>query len=275
MSTAALERFYLHLLKWLQTIRIGWSQYLAYKLNFILLVIGPTVVFFFVKYNLWTAIYAMDGVESIQGYSLQGMLEYQVWVMIVGFLAQSYNSMNLAEDIRLGRISSYLVYPFGFWSFHAAKFLAIQGVQFFVAVTTFLLVLPSDFFSFPSIGDLLKGLTLAWLIGMLWFQISFVIGLAAFWLEETWVLRVMFTTIAQFLSGAIIPLELYPDWLVRILFWTPFPYLTFIPVRQFTGDFTGSYGLSVLIVCTWLGLSVLLVRWIWSRGLRLYTAAGM
>src|SRR5690606_15115581 len=98
--------------KWLQTIRISWTKQMAYKINFVLLIIGPTVVFFFIKYNLWSSIYGMEGVENIQGYDLPKMLTYQVWVMIVAFIAQGYNSMNLAEDIRLGRISSYLIYPF-------------------------------------------------------------------------------------------------------------------------------------------------------------------
>lgn len=261
--------------KWLQTIRIGWSNYLAYKLNFILLIIGPTLVFFFIKYNLWTAIYSMEGVDNIQGYDLQSMLKYQVWVMIVGFLGQSYHSMNLAEDIRLGRISSYLVYPFGFWSFHAANFIAIQGVQFIVATITFLAVWLAGIVEPESLTILIQGLCLSWVVGLLWFQISFIIGLAAFWLEETWVLRVMFTTVAQFFSGAIIPLELYPDWLRQLLNWTPFPYLTYAPVRLFMGEADGNFAISILILSAWLVFFSLLVRLVWRQGLRLYTAAGM
>jgi len=176
---------YLHFLKWLQTIRIGWSNYLAYKVNFVLLVIGPTLVFFFIKYNLWSAIYSVEGVDQIEGYNLSTMLSYQVWVMIVSFLAQSYQSMNLAEDIRLGRISSYLIYPFNFWNFHAANFIAIQGVQFFVALFTLLAVLLAGITSLADVSSVIRGLTLSWLVGLLWFQISFIIGLAAFWLEET------------------------------------------------------------------------------------------
>ncbi|MFW7379136.1 MAG: ABC transporter permease [Oligoflexus sp.] len=275
MQTEFLHRFKLEAEKWLQTMRIAWSNYLAYKLNFLLLVIGPTLVFFFIKYNLWTSIYGMEGVDSIQGYDLDSMLAYQVWVMIVSFLAQSYHSMNLAEDIRLGRISSYLVYPFNFSSFHLANFIAIQGVQFIVSLVTVTTVLLAGLISLPDILQILKGLSMSWLVGLLWFQISFIIGLAAFWLEETWVLRVMFTTIAQFFSGALIPLELYPQWLLDFLYWTPFPYLTFVPVKQFMGEFAGSFMHSLVVISIWLLLSLACARFIWQRGLRLYTAAGM
>ena len=41
-------------------------------------------------------------------------------------------------------------------------------------------------------------------VGVFWFQIQFFLALSAFWLEETWVLRVIFLIVAQFLSGAVI-----------------------------------------------------------------------
>ena len=92
--------------KWTQTMQVAWTNQLAYKLNFLILIIGPVFVFFFIKYNLWSSIFAMEGITTIEGYNLPSMLEYQVWVMIVSLLSHSYNNMKLAEDIRLGRISS-------------------------------------------------------------------------------------------------------------------------------------------------------------------------
>ena len=46
--------------KWLETIRISISKVMAYRLNFLLQIIGPTLVFFFIKYNLWSSIYQGD-----------------------------------------------------------------------------------------------------------------------------------------------------------------------------------------------------------------------
>lgn len=261
--------------KWWATIRISWSKTLAYKLNFLLLVIGPTLVFFFVKYNLWTAIYSLEGVSSIQGYSLDAMLHYQIWGLMVGFLVQGYNSMNLAEDIRLGRISSYLIYPFNFWPYQTASFIGFQGIQCGVAALSFSLLVLSGLLHDWTWFNLLSGSGFSLLMGLFWYQISYLIGLAAFWLEETWVLRVMFMTISQFLSGAIIPLEIYPSWLVAGLKWTPFPYLTYVPIKIFMGEYPGSLLEALGIVLFWLFAISLLGRLVWQRGIRLYTAAGM
>ncbi len=261
--------------KWWATIRIAWSKTLAYKLNFLLLVIGPTLVFFFVKYNLWTAIYSLEGITSIQGYSLKEMLHYQIWGLIVGFLVQGYNSMNLAEDIRLGRISAYLIYPFGFWPYQTASFIAFQGIQCVVAAFSFVVLLMSGLLQQWSWATLLSGSLFSLLMGFFWYQVSYLIGLAAFWLEETWVLRVMFMTISQFLSGAIIPLEIYPPWLVSALKWTPFPYLTYAPIKIFMGEYPGSLLEALGIVSSWLLITSFICRLVWIRGIRLYTAAGM
>lgn len=261
--------------KWVQTLRIAWTKQLTYKVNFILLIIGPTVVFFFIKYNLWSTIFEMENVDFIQGYDFKRMLAYQVWVMIVAFLAQGYNSMNLAEDIRLGRISSYLIYPFDFWKFHTAGFLAFQGLQLFIALVTLVAVIGLGFLPPLDWQAIALGVGYSLLVGFLWFAVSFLLGLVAFWMEETWVLRVMFLTVASFLSGAVLPLEIFPDWLRALLDYSPFPYMTYVPVKIFMGEYEGSVLFASLIPSFWIALTAGLAALVWKRGLRLYTAAGM
>ncbi len=263
------------LMKWLATMRISWRKQLSYKLNLLLLVVGPSVVFFFVKYSLWTAIFSMPGVAKIQGYDRSGMLDYQIWSLIVAFLVQGYNSMNLSEDIRLGRISAFLVYPFGFWSFQTASFLAFQGIQLITALVTLGLMVLGGFLSHWEGPHLLSGLLFCGVASLFWYQVSYLIGLVTLWLEETWVLRVMFAMVAQFLSGAFLPLEMFPEPLVHALRWTPFPYLTYAPVKVFMGQFADSMVFALAILGLWIGILALVTQVVWRRGMRLYTAAGM
>ena len=261
--------------KWTSTIKVGWSNHLAYRLNFVLQILGPAIVFFFIKYNLWCSVYANDPHQNIQGYSLSSMLEYQVFVLVISLLGQGSNSMNLAEDIRMGRISAYLVYPFDFWKFHFASFLGFQGLQLLITTLTLGLVLALGFITSFNPVNLSQGLFLTILVGFYWFGLQYLIGLLAFWLEETWILRVILLHVAQFLSGAIIPLELYPDVLRKILYYTPFPYLTFVPTKIFMGQSQIATGEAALVLVLWSLPLVWLCNWVWKRGLRLYTAAGM
>lgn len=261
--------------KWLATIRISWTNYLAYKLNFLLLIIGPVVVFFFIRYNLWSAIYHLEGITTLQGYTFEVMLAYQVWVMVVGFLGMAYNGMSLAHDIRLGRISAYLIYPFSFWKYHTSSFIAFQGIQLVVSAITVWIVWMSGWIEIKSFSAMFHGVFYSLWVGLFWFQTSFLIGILAFWLEQTWVFRVMMMTVSQFLSGAILPLEIFPSWLVSVLNYLPFPYLTYVPVKLFMDDYHGSLPGAYSAIIIWTALIFIFSQWIWKKGLNEYTAAGM
>ena len=261
--------------KWTQTIAISWSNHLAYKLNFFLQVIGPTLIFFFIKVSLWDAIYGISPEMEIQGYDLQGMISYQGWVMVVTLLAQGHTSMKLSEDIRLGRISAYLIYPFTLWQFQFCSFIAFQGIQLLVASVSLVTLVLISFIELPGMGTILIGLAYCTLVGVFWFSVQYIIGLFSFWLEETWVLRVLVSIAASFLSGAILPLELFPAQFVSILEYTPFPYITHVPVKMMTGGATESVGLSFLVMSFWALVLSGVAHLTWRRGVRLYSAAGM
>lgn len=264
--------------KWWATFRVSWTQYMAYKLNFVLLVVGPVLVFFFIRYNLWKSIYTLEGIETLQGYDFATMLTYQVWVMIIGFLGQGYNGRNLAEDIRLGRISSYLIYPFSFWRFHAGNFLAFQGIQMLVSVVTLFAVVTQGWVSLNTAQQglsIITGFLYTLCVGFFWFQMSYIIGIMAFWLDETWVIRIMMITVSQFFSGALLPLEIFPEALQKVLLYSPFPYLTHVPVKLFMGSYTGSLLTAYLMLGFWTAVLLLAGHLLWDKGIRNYTAAGI
>ncbi len=263
-----------YLLKWWQTIRISWSKYTAYRLNFFLQVVGPFLVFFFIKYNLWSSIYEGSSTPVIKGYNFSDMMHYHIWTLIISLLGQGYAAMNLSEDIRLGRISSYLIYPFEFWEFHTAGFVSFQILQVFVSSITLCLAVFFGFIEFPSLSIILTGFSFTLFMGMFWFTMQYFTGLLAFWLEETWIMRVLLSIIVSFLSGYIFPLELYPEWLVGALKYSPFPYMSYFPAKIFMGQEVNlTLGYSVLTF--WIAVFAYINHLIWKKGMRLYTAAGM
>ncbi|MBF0288996.1 MAG: ABC-2 family transporter protein [SAR324 cluster bacterium] len=263
-------------LKWFQTMKVSWSEIMVYRLNFLLMVIGPMLVLFFIKYNVWSSIYQGTPGQEINGYTFAEMISYHLWFMIVSMLSMAYSGEDLAEDIRLGRISSYLIYPFNFWQFNTARFFSIECIQIGIALIT----LGISFLGFGHILGKLDlpafcaGFGISILVGFFWFTIQYTTGLLAFWFEETWTFRVLFQIIAHFLSGAIIPLDFYPSWLVDILEYSPFPTLAYIPVKIFLGSYEEPLK-AAFILLFWIVVSTCIAAWVWKRGLKLYTAAGM
>ena len=262
--------------KWLATIFVNWNQFLAYKLDFLATAIIPAVLFFVIKYNLFETIYSSQDAELIAGYSVDQMLQYQAWVLILTLLTSSFSERNLAEDIRLGRISSYLIYPFDFWQFHTASFLAFTSLQIFVAGVSLALLLSLGILPSVNLEYLLVFIFLCCLVAVFWFLIRFAVGLLSFWFDETWTFRMILSAVVNFFAGVIFPLDMFPSWLQNILYWTPFPYMTYFPAKIIMGDATTDQILLAIFALTaWMILIGFLVRFTWKRGLRLYSAAGM
>ncbi len=265
--------FYINLTKWWITIKISWVKHTAYRLNFFLQVIGPAIMFFFIKYNLWAAIYADQKGLVIQGFNFDQMVTYHTWTFAVAIIGQGHGSWNLSEDIRMGRISSYLIYPFNFWEFHTASFLSFQVLQILIVAIS-LIFFYFIGISIPEVWVLFKGFSFTLVVSFFWYALQYLTGVMAFWLEETWILRVILSIVTTFLSGAIIPLDLYPEWLVNTLQYTPFPYLVYYPVQIFM-ERPVALLRGYLIIIAWIGFFTLISRWAWRKGIRLYTAAGM
>jgi len=263
-----------NLLKWYQTILISWKKNTAYRLNFLLQIIGPALVFFFIKYSLWNTIFSKNPGVKIGGYTFAAMITYHIWSFIVSLIAQGHTALNLSMDIRMGRISSYLIYPFNFWEFHTASFIGFQLLQFVVASISLLIFSLLGILPEFTWTNLVLGMTCSFYVSLFWYTLQYLTGIIAFWLEETWILRVILQIVTVFLSGAVIPLELFPAWAVKILEYTPFPYLTYYPIKIFSGapvDLTNFF----TIVTGWMIILILANSFIWKRGMRLYTAAGM
>ena len=263
-----------NILKWRETILISFAKIMAYRLDFILTVLSPAFVTFFIKYQLWTSIYANHPTGEINGHNLGQMIRYHVWALIVSLIAKGHSSINITLEIRHGKISSYLIYPFNFWEFHTASFLAFEAVQVVIALVTLGILSTSTIISFPPLNLLCLGLAYCIIVSFLWFSLQFLIGILGLWLEETWILRVMMDLIVSFLSGAIIPLEFFPPQLTAFLDYTPFPLMAHYPIKIFMGE-SIPWQRGVFLLSIWLIILAIANTIVWRKGIRNYTAAGM
>lgn len=263
--------------KWQSTYKTALVKIMAYRAGFVVTVISPSLVFFFVKYQLWRTIYERNLHEGgrVAGYAFGEMISYQVWILVVLLTSQSFNATQISEDIRFGRISVNLLHPFSFWKYHFCHFLAHQTVQSVVAL---LLISVALALGVGALGwHTCVGLFIAGLVSVLWFCITYFLGLAAFWLEETWVLRVMVISLSQFFSGAFFPTALFPEWLQSLIRMTPFPHMGDTPARILMGD-PGALAASAnsIISLTFWIFAMAFVCWkTWTNGLRLYSASGI
>lgn len=261
--------------KWAKTIAVSMSRYMAFKTDFLLMLVAPSFVFIAINYSIWSSVFKARGGESVGGFSEEQMLHYQIWSFIAALLVRSHRTWNLSEHIRYGRITSFLLYPFDAWKFYASEFIAFQILQMVTATVSLFCLYFLDLIPPLDIRTFSLGVCFSLLASVLWFVVDFTFGLLGFWLEEVWVFRAIFGLFAVLFSGAFIPLELFPETMRFALKFTPFPFITSVPVHIFLG--TGSLTIvdATLLLCSWIIGLALVAAYIWRRGIRLYTAAGI
>ena len=259
-------------LKWKKTIQQAISKVLVYRLNFVLFVVGPTLVFFLIRYQLWTTIYS-GSEKALKGFTYEQMMEYQLLVLVISYLATGHRSMNMAFEIRMGRVSTHLVYPFGFWRYYFCEYLGFLAVSIVTSHIALLVGWGLGVITSLSFSTYLAGLCFSFLVGVFWYFCQFGIGLISFWLEETWMLRVVLILISDFFSGSIIPLAFFPEWLRKLVDFSPFPLLAHYPIALFRGEVDQALPLFGMLIF-WITVAMAGSYFIWRQGIKHYSGAG-
>ena len=77
---------------------------------------------------------------------------------------------------------------------------------------------------------------MAWVIN---FIVHMTVGLIAFWSDNALGYDTVIYQLYIMLGGVVIPVELFPETMQRVLAWTPFPYVLDFPVRVMIGRIEG------------------------------------
>ncbi len=117
-----------------------------------------------------------------------------------------------------------------------------------------------------------RGLWLALPLGLASVALSLVvmamIGLFAFWLQDTSPLFWIWQKLTFVLGGLMFPLEIYPEWLRELALLTPFAALVYGPGSMAFGlDPDAALGVGVRLLC-WSALAAGLCLWVYRRALR-------
>ncbi|MEO0409048.1 MAG: ABC-2 family transporter protein [Cyanobacteria bacterium P01_A01_bin.135] len=108
---------------------------------------------------------------------------------------------------------------------------------------------------------------------LLRFIIQYTFALFAFWTERASAIEDLWFLLYLFLSGMIAPLEIFPAAVRNVIIWLPFPYLIHVPASLLVGlpiDISRSLG----VMLAWIGLFLVINRWLWRQGLKQYSGMG-
>jgi ABC-2 type transport system permease protein len=204
------------------------------------------------------------------------VLRYFIAVFVVRQLTIVWVIWELEQDVQKGKLSHFLTQPVDpAWRYvaaHVAERAARLPFSAVIVAAFFLLVTPARFVPAPM--DVLLTLVFVVLAFTLRFLIQYTLGLTLFWTERATSIEVLMFVVYMFLSGAVAPLDVFPQEVRDVVMWTPFPYLIWLPARLLLG----SEGLDVtrafLICGGWIVGLFVINRIVWRRALRHHGAMG-
>ena len=263
--------------KYWHIINIGIQNTLVYRTNFLFRSVFGLIPLF-ATISLWRAIYA--GKEGdVAGYTLAQMTSYYLIVTIVDALtAVTEDDWQIAADIKDGNISQFLLKPIDYLYYRLCLYGSgrlVFTACAFLPVTIFLFF-QREHFVLPPDWTALGWFTLSIaMTALLQFFISFTMALLAFWVLEVSTFIFILFAFEYIASGHLFPLDILPAGIADALMYTPFPYQLFFPVNIYLGRVTGAeLHQGLIIQACWVVATYCLARFVWSRGIKKYSAVG-
>ncbi|MBP1996571.1 ABC transporter permease [Paenibacillus eucommiae] len=254
--------------------------YLAHVYMSIMFALTQVVVLFF----FWKAVYT--GRTLIDTYTFQDMITYilmaQIIDLLIFFSIERYISSQLADGsigVRLHKPISFPVYVMFDQMGHTGFRIMTSVLPMFFIVLFFFDVHIS--LTFIESLVFIFSLIASWI---LLYCIQFIFGLFVFFTMADGGIRGLRVTLVRLLSGSLVPLSMYPDWLQLVVMNIPLKLIYFVPLSILTGkhtsDFANKYdvihqiliklGMPSLMAITveiivWLAVFLLSVNYLWNQ----------
>jgi len=195
--------------------------------------------------QLYSATFRAAQATQFGGLNLQQIL----WLLIIiRMLDRGYSTVTLVNnEIKSGEITYTINRPYSYILFHYASYWGTALPNIFIDIISNLI--PAYFLIGPihvSSSAFMIFVLVAFLGLTLEFLLQIIIGLAAFWMENTVGLRWILHKSTIILGGLLIPIAMYPDGLQRMIQFLPFASIYYDPALLMVNF---NFALFLKIVC--------------------------
>ena len=253
---------------------IAFKELMTYRLYFFVGIISAFIQLIVLWY-VWNSVFASSAATIIGGFTLSSMITY----VVISSALRSYLYFELEfrieDHVKTGFITNLITKP---WNYFGYNFFLEMGYLAFNVITR---ALPMIFVGFVFLGISLPSNPVGFLISiilgcLITYALSFLTGLWSFWTSGSiWGFRFARQVISDVLSGALIPLSLFPIWLSNIASFLPFQAVYYLPISIYVGNITGFGVLTSLAVqIFWVAILFSLCFLGWKRAERRIVSHG-
>jgi len=200
---------------------------------------------------------------------------YFLTVFVVRQITVVWVIWEFEKEVVEGKLSPRLLQPIDPVWHHIASHLSerVARIPFAIGLIVLFFVLYPQAVWLPNLGQILLFTLAVALAFILRFVIQYTFAVLAFWTERASALENFWFLFFLFLSGMVAPLNVFPEQVRNIVFFTPFPYLIDFPASLLVG-LPVDVGRGFMSMIGWILLLLGVNRLLWRAGLKRYSGMG-
>jgi ABC-2 type transport system permease protein len=224
-----------NLRKYLTLARAGVLEALQWRASIFIQFLG-NIVYLIIIYNLWRAIYASSPEDTVNGMTFTDTMVYLVLAMTIFNMLSTYVVWHMSGEISSGSMILNLVKPMEYRTYNFFNCFGGDAITFvMIFLPTFVIVGFITDWAVPINLNLLLFIPALLFARMISFYLDFFVGTICLYTESTWGVDMAKEVLILLMSGAVIPLAFFPDWLLRIAEFLPFQAIYNIPLQILMG----------------------------------------
>lgn len=191
------------------------------------------VIIMYVFVQLWRTTYRWEGSSTIAGFTMEQMIWYLALSESI-VMGMPRSAADVDTEVKSGSLAYSLTKPYNYPLFHYARYMGDALVRFLANLliaggVTWILVGRPAF----TTATFAAGMVAVFLAFTLDFWIQMSLGLLAFWIEDTWAFRILYSRVMMLLGGMMLPLDVFPEWLRKFASSLPVANIVYGPVKTF------------------------------------------
>lgn len=234
------------------------------------MVIEPTIYLV-----VWRTIAQSSG-GSVEGYTAARFAAYYIVWTLVRNMNIVFTPFGWETRIREGELSGHLLRPVHPIHYDLGFFAGwkVIVIVFWVPIAAVLALAFRPALD-PSIQQCLVFFVAIWGAYLVRSLMLWVLGMVTFWTTRVSALYEAYFMAELLLSGRLVPMTLMPGWVQGVSWLLPFRWTFGFPITALVGPVTSQELLvGVLAQTGWVLVGVVLVKVVWRRGVRKFSAVG-
>jgi ABC-2 type transport system permease protein len=257
-----------------QQFKVTMASFIQYRAALVIWLIGH-VLEPLIYLVVWSTLSRSTG-GSVGGFTAADFAAYFIVLMLVNHITYTWIMYEYEYRVRQGTLSPDLLRPVH--PIHSdiadnftSKLITLPGMLVIALLMSF--IFRPAFHPVPwALAAFVPVILLAFIVR---FLTEWTLALAAFWTTRVSAMNQMYFMAMLFFSGQIAPLELLPRPVRVIAFALPFRWTIGFPTELLLGRLTPAQVLTGLAMqVAWLAVALVLMRFVWRAGLKVYSAVG-